>query len=148
MIKFGKKQQGIIITLAILFLLGRVMDLHAHGHVALSHDHQPDVAISHHHNDLSNKTHLANHLSHSQDLIDEHNDDHGEKTFDIEIPSIVKKQNNNLNLTLLFILPLLLLAWFSPRSLLTIKIPRKAEISFPKKLYLIHQPLRAPPTLV
>lgn len=148
MIRLGKRQQSIIIALAVLFLLGRVMGLHAHGHVELSHDHDVGTAMSHQHDDASEKTHLVSHLGDSQDSFDEHGADHGEKTFDIQIPSIVKKQNSNLDLSLLFLLSVFILTWFSSRSLLSVNVFQETATPLSDKLYLIHQPLRAPPTLV
>ena len=147
MIKIGKRHKQIIIAIAILFLLGRIMGLHAHGHVELDHNHEVDVASSHQHDNLHEKVHLVNHMNDSLNLASEHDNDHGKKTFDIKIPSIVKKQNSGFEIGLLFLLSAFLLTCFLPRSLLVTGVFHKAKFTFSEKLYLIHQPLRAPPAL-
>lgn len=147
MIKIGKRHKQIIITIAILFLLGRIMGLHAHGHVDLVHDHGVSAVSSHQHDNLHEKAHLVSHMSDSLNFASEHDNDHGKKTFDIKIPSIVKKQNSGFEIGLLFLLSAFLLTFFLPRSLLITNVFREARFTFSEKLYLIHQPLRAPPTL-
>jgi len=147
MIIISKRHKQIVIAIAILFLLGRIMGLHAHGHVELNHEHEADVASSHQHDNLHEKVHLVNHMNDSLNLASEHDNDHGNNTFDIKIPSIVKKQNSGFEIGLLFLLSVFLLTCFLPRSLLITGIFREARFTFSDKLYLIHQPLRAPPTL-
>ncbi len=148
MLQIGKRHQRIIIALAIMFLLGRIMGLHAHGHIDLKHDHNTPLEFTQTHNHTLEHAHFVSHISDTHDHLDNNHDDHAGKIFEIENTAIVKKQFNNLDLTLVLLFIAVLIAWFRPRRIKSTRTCRTFSIPFPKKQYLKHQPLRAPPLLV
>jgi len=146
MLNIGKTNQNIIIMLAILFLLGRVVGLHAHGHMDMEnshHEHDSQSTSSHHHDHLNDKTHVANNLIDDHHFTNSH-DDHGTKVFDIESDVIVKKQNQSNETNIVFLVFLILLIGFCLSQIRTIK-PKKRFNLTNKPPYFKNHPLRAPP---
>jgi len=147
MLEFNKQKQSIIIVLAILFLLGRVMDLHAHGHIDAGthhHNHPQEPLETHHHDHTGEKIHIASHLNDSHNFDGSH-DDHGEKLFDIENTALVKKQNQSNDTNLIFLFVVISFLGVRLSTLHVQRLNRRFIPPIDTKFYLKHQPLRAPP---
>jgi len=130
--------------LAILFLLGRVMGLHAHGHTQINIDHHENIGISQHHDHSDEKTHVANHFDGTHDFMNNH-DEHGSKMFDIENSALVKKQSQFIDTNVLFLVVAILLFGIYSHLIQGVKLSRQFIPPSDNKLYLKNRPLRAPP---
>ena len=143
-----KRKRSIIIVLALLFFLGRIVGLHAHGHLDVeNHEHDEISAMSHHHEHSDEKIHIANSFSDNHDFAVDH-DDHGESFFDIENEVLVKKQTQkNSSVKILFVIFIALFVGLFVTLICSLKPQEQVEQKLNKFLFRNH-PLRAPPYFV
>lgn len=143
MTRLKKHNRRIVIVLAILFLLMRVMGLHAHGHMEVAHEHTAPAAVAYHDHG-EDKSHLISYLDHLQDFYDPQHG-HSESAFEIEHQFVVKKQKNSFDTSLVFVLALVLVLCLLPRALKVRPSPDTHNTRSKTTLYFNQAPLRAPP---
>lgn len=148
MFRINKRKQSIIIVLAVLFLLGRIVGLHAHGHMDMGdnhHNHDESFSFSQHLNHNDDVIHVANNIIDSHDLVGSH-DEHGTKVIDIDNDAIVKNQNQLSDSQVIFLLFVIL--FVGAHVFLVKSIRPKIQFTLPfKPVCFKNHPLRAPPFL-